>query len=748
MIKKLTLVSLLLSSLFVSAQEETQTANLEDFFEMSLEDLMNIEITSASKTAEKLQDVASSIYVITEEDIQRSGATRITDVLQMVPGAFFIYNDYNNVNTAVREETNAFNGSVLVLIDNVPFQSPLTGAFDFKNFDIDLLEIERIEVIKGPGGTIYGSNAATGIINIFTKNPEKSQGVRATLNTGNHGFISPAFRYGTQLNATTFVSGYVKGNHFNGFEPVDEFSGEYVSVPKLGTSTTTVQGFPISSYNGKIVGDTTIKNKLGDDIYKTDKITANLKLTSELTDKTTLSSSVFYNGHKYREYGTSGTKNNLTLYELHATRLVSNTRLDHNFNQNHSIFGQFSVNNETQLCPEQRSTTSVSNFEVQDNFKINKHQFIVGANIRQVHYKIGPYDTSNVVKFTNPNSDYLLSSAFLQYKITLLNKLDVIAGIKAEYWELVDKTPAYSPNLRLAYKPNSKLNIWGSLSRSYTTPSFITKNILLKVSEPMLIEPNIIYPDGVLPSFAIISGTENKRSEYNTAELGIKTSVNKFHFDLSAFYTKANNLIGTAPGFSTIPLPVTSPVNPNEKIIPIYYASVIKATQIGGEFLVKHFTTDWLQLEMSYALFTQKKEGQKNPYTYNSNVEYVSPKNPNIPKHILRIRTYFSLPKDLKISFNMIYNTKTGNYENFIYEEQRIASSFNSSEVGYSPYQAKNRFRLDFKIEKTFFEGKTSLYLWGTDMFNNGTVQTYSVYTSGIPKQTQRIVGVGVSSKF
>lgn len=748
MIKKLTLVSLLLTSIYAKAQEETHSANLEDFFEMSLEDLMNIEITSASKTAEKLQDVASSIYVLTDEDIQRSGATRITDVLQMVPGAFFIYNDYNNVNTTIREETNAFNGSVLVLIDNVPYQSPLTGAFDFKNFDIDLSEIERIEVIKGPGGTIYGSNAATGIINIFTKTPEKSQGARVTINTGNHGFISPAFRLGSQLNATTFVSAYVKGNHFNGFDPVDEFSGEYVTIPKLGSTTTTVQGYPVTSYNGQVIGDTTIKNKLGDDIYKTDKITADIKLKSELTDKTSLTVGAFYNGHKYREYGTIGTKNSLTLYESNATRLVSNTRLDHKFSQNHSIFGQFSINNENQLCPQQRSSTSVTNFEVQDNFKINRHQFILGANVRQVHYKIGPYDTANVVKFTNPNSNYLLSSAFLQYKITLVHKLDVIAGIKAEYWELVDKTPAYSPNLRLSFKPNSKLNIWGSISRSYTTPSFITKNILLKVSEPMLIEPNILYPKGVLPSFAIISGSENKRSEYNTAEIGAKTSLNKFYFDLSLFYTKANNLIGTAPGFSTIPIPVTSPVNPNEKIIPIYYASVLKATQMGGEFLMKHFTTDWLQLEFSYALFTQKKEGQKNPYTSNSMVVYSSPQNPNIPKHILRMRTYFTLPKDLKISLNAIYNTKSGNYENFIYEEQRVAVAFNSTEIGYSPYTAKNRFRLDFKIEKLFFEGKTSLYLWGTDILNSGTVQTYSIYTSGIPKQTQRLVGLGVSSKF
>ena len=114
--KKL-IVLLVVTGFFSAGAFAQDEDNLSD---LSLEELMTIKVTSVSKKSEKLSDVASSIYVITQEDIDRSGATRLQDVLNMVPGFFFVHTDYNDGYSGAREVSDGSQGSVLVLVDNVP----------------------------------------------------------------------------------------------------------------------------------------------------------------------------------------------------------------------------------------------------------------------------------------------------------------------------------------------------------------------------------------------------------------------------------------------------------------------------------------------------------------------------------------------------------------------------------------------------------------------------------------------------
>ncbi len=281
-LKQWTAASAMLLSTGLSMAQSDSTAT-DDFFDFSLEDLMNVEVTSASKTAERLQDVTSNLYVISSDDIERSGATRITDLLQMVPGLFVIQNNYNNAEIGVRDRVDAFVGGVLILVDNVPYISPFTSTMDFENFDINLDMIDRIEVIKGSGGTIYGANSATGVINIFTKNPEDFQGVRASMNSGTRGYVSPNISYGTTIGDGLNVNAFFKGNYLNGYKPLDAFDGQNVTVPKSLTEQAyiTIPGvgtFPSYTYvNGAAGGDTTIANAYQDDVYRTEKNSHRIK---------------------------------------------------------------------------------------------------------------------------------------------------------------------------------------------------------------------------------------------------------------------------------------------------------------------------------------------------------------------------------------------------------------------------------------------------------------------------------------
>src|SRR5580698_4791330 len=141
----------------------------QDLTQLSLEDLMNMQVTSVSKKEQKLSQVAAAIFVITQEDIRRSGATNIPDLLRMVPGLDVAQINGNTWAISARGFNLQFANKLLVLIDGRAVYSPLFGGVNWDTQDVPLEDIERIEVIRGPGGTVWGANAVNGVINIITK---------------------------------------------------------------------------------------------------------------------------------------------------------------------------------------------------------------------------------------------------------------------------------------------------------------------------------------------------------------------------------------------------------------------------------------------------------------------------------------------------------------------------------------------------------------------------------------------------
>jgi iron complex outermembrane receptor protein len=213
--KPLLLLSTLIISSFKSltiAQTDTIGNLFEDgFFDLSLVDLLNMDVTSVSKKAERLQDLASSIYVLTSADIMNSGATILNEDLKSVPGYWGIQTDYSNVLPDIQNSPSfAGNGTVLFLLDGTPIQDNMPSCISFKNFYIPMDEIDRIEVIRDSGGSVYGLNSATGVVNIFTKNPEKYDEVNVKVDVASPGYVAATLRGGGKVNEKLSVSGYAK----------------------------------------------------------------------------------------------------------------------------------------------------------------------------------------------------------------------------------------------------------------------------------------------------------------------------------------------------------------------------------------------------------------------------------------------------------------------------------------------------------------------------------------------------------
>ena len=157
----------------------------ERLTQLSLEQLSNIKVTSVSKEPEKLSKTPAAIYVITQEDIRRSGATSIPEVLRLAPGVEVARVDSDHWSVGVRGFGGVLASKLLVLIDGRSVYAPLYAGVYWEVQNVMLEDVERIEIIRGPGGTIWGANAVDGVINIITKSAAETQGALVRVGGGN-----------------------------------------------------------------------------------------------------------------------------------------------------------------------------------------------------------------------------------------------------------------------------------------------------------------------------------------------------------------------------------------------------------------------------------------------------------------------------------------------------------------------------------------------------------------------------------
>ncbi len=180
---------------WADAPQRKQKAK-EPLKQLSLEQLGNIEVTTASKEPVKVVRTPAAIYVLTPEDIRRSGATSIPEALRLVPGVEVGHTDSDTWSLGVRGFGSALSRSVLVLIDGRTVYTPLFAGVYWQVQDTLLEDIERIEVIRGPGGTIWGANAVNAVINVITKSAKDTHGTLASTGGGNVDQGFAGFRYG------------------------------------------------------------------------------------------------------------------------------------------------------------------------------------------------------------------------------------------------------------------------------------------------------------------------------------------------------------------------------------------------------------------------------------------------------------------------------------------------------------------------------------------------------------------------
>lgn len=196
-------------SIGLAQSPEQIVAKEGDLAELSLEELMNIDITSVSKSPEKWLDAPAAVYVITREDIRRAGVTSIPDALRLAPNLQVARVDASQYAITARGFNSTTANKLLVLIDGRSVYTPLYSGVFWDVQDVLLEDIERIEVVSGPGGTLWGSNAVNGVINIITRNAKDTTGALVGMGAGSDE-RGAAVRSGTPLGENAALRLYAK----------------------------------------------------------------------------------------------------------------------------------------------------------------------------------------------------------------------------------------------------------------------------------------------------------------------------------------------------------------------------------------------------------------------------------------------------------------------------------------------------------------------------------------------------------
>jgi iron complex outermembrane receptor protein len=487
---------LLAVSLAVPAQAQKKPTDLT---EKSLEDLMNLEVTSVSKREQKLSRAAAAIYVITQEDIRRSGATSIPDLLRVVPGLEVAQIDANKWAISARGFNSRFANKMLVLIDGRTVYSPLFSGVFWDVQDALLEDIDRIEVIRGPGATLWGANAVNGVINIITKPARDTQGGLVTAGGGNQVLGFGAVRYGGAVGARGYYRAFVK--YFNrnreagpsgrsAADPWDMLRGGFRSDWQLSPrDSLTVEG---NLYGG------TARQTL------TQLVSLMPPFTRTFNDQTTIGGGDVLARWARNFSGGSG-------LALQAT--FDRTTRDE------AIFG------------ENRNTFDL---DFQHNFTWGNRQGVVwGLGYRSTSDHFGDRFLLDVDPERRRDQ---LFSAFLQDEIALVtDRIYLTLGSKFEHNDYTSFEA--QPSIRLLWIPRTGHVLWGAVSRAVRSPSRAEDTVKFGLQA---------FPGpGGLPAVVTVFGNTALRSEDLLAyELGYRVQPRKsLSLDLTAFYNLYQDLV-------------------------------------------------------------------------------------------------------------------------------------------------------------------------------------------------------------
>lgn len=574
-------------------------------------------VFSASRHEQRVSDTAAAVYVLGNEEIKRSGVTSIPEALRLVPGLQVARLNSNSWAISSRGFNRTDSNKLLVMIDGRTVYHPVFSGTLWRTKDVMLEDVERIEVIRGPGATMWGSNAVNGVINVITKQAKDTRGLLVAAGGGTEERGFGAMRYGGKIDEAIDYRAYIKYMQRDKFRSVsgedsnDEWEnvqgGFRVDAQLTEQDAVTLQG---DIYHGKAgsfrstVSPTLVAPALADigEDYSGGNVLGRWTHT--------LSPTAGFRLQLY--YDRTENKTSYSALDDAINTLVDTYDLDF---QNH--FGLFSW-----------------------------QQINWGLGVRYVRA-----ENDNAVNFSfmPPNREFVLYSGFIQDELTLVpDTLKFIIGSKFEHNDFSGFE--FQPSAKLIVTPDNKQTLWASVSRAVRIPNRIDHDL------------DAIYLNQ-LGAGAYVSGQGN--SDFDSErliayELGYRIQPsNNLSFDIAAFYNDYDKLTSTEVGAPSLQMTPTPHV-----IFPLYPGNNVTGETYGVELVAQWQAMDWWRLQGNYSylqmqLHTRDISTDPTPDTAEGDA----------PHHQFGLRSSMDLPENLKLDATVRYVDNLPNQDIASYTE-------------------------------------------------------------------------------
>ena len=493
---------------------------------LSLEELLAREVTTAAKKPQRVADTAAAIYVITQDDIARSGARSVPDLLAQVPGLEVTHTAGNGIQVSARGFNARYASGLLVMVDGAAIYGTSVGGMFWDQALMPLQDIERIEIIRGPGGTLWGSNATDGVINIITRQSIDTQGLRADVKAGGDDQRAE-LSYGRQLGDALSLRAYGSFVHDRG---PDLPQGHTIDQ----TATSALVGLRFDyAPNAK------------------DSIMALVEFTQ---------------GHAHDpELDVTGTPTAPAI-SVDTDNNPENShhllaRWHHAASDDFDLTAQAYFDDAYRVYLDTQIARQLYDTSLEGRWRINAiHELNFGLSGRISHDMVAASDTLDLVH--NPSTDRWLTF-YAQDEIALAGPaLHLTLGSKFEDNNFTGLSA--QPSARLFWRLSTSLGLWAAASHAVRTPLLQERDMIANFLSVQQI-PGIAQPIPVIESFI---GQSTARPEtLNALEAGARAQLPKgWSLDLALFYNRYQNLttanmIAQPPGLAIInqlPVPVLS----------------------------------------------------------------------------------------------------------------------------------------------------------------------------------------------
>jgi iron complex outermembrane receptor protein len=658
----------LASGLAFAGPSDPPEPNPSDLTTLSIEDLLKVEVTSVARRKESLSEAAAAVYVLTGEEIHRSGATSIPEALRMVPGLEVARIDASKWAITARGFNGRFANKLLVLIDGRSVYSPVFSGVYWDDQDTPLDDVERIEVIRGPGASVWGSNAVNGVINIVTRSAQATRGAdlsaiagsedgsitaRYGAAAGTHGAYRVFARY---LDRDRSVLDDGSPAHDGWYASRGGFRGDW----DLGRgSTLTLLG----DWHDGVEEDTAVTPLLSPPYSMTQQIR-------------TLFGGADLLG---RARWTFSSRSDLTLqfYYDHARRVTATP-------------------GDPSRPGELRDTYDV---DVVHHLLAGTRQEVVwGSGYRFIHDR---FEDGSASLFDPAVRNDEIVSAFLQDTIGMAaGRAQLTVGSKFEHNDYTGFE--VQPDARLIVRVKARQSIWGALSRAVRTPSRAEADVRFNVAA---------FPDGFGGvDLVSVFGNGDFRSEVEIArQIGYRFQPNgRVYLDVAAFdnlYSHLRTLETGAPFAESSPAPAHT-------VIPESVDNQLEGRSQGIEVSTRARLSDRFSLAAWYSWF----ELQLEPKAASTDPTATDAEGQS-PKHQAELRSYLDLPHhlDLDAMFRYVGRLESQGVPGYLRFDLRL---------GYAP---SKRFEAALVLQDLLQRRHPE---WGSDLATAATEMERSAYGS------------------